>query len=128
MAFIEHEVPVARDQIRYLTFSDPALNQRYVDAPGGLVAPAADTADVLCAICHKLSEALNPLCQQLLTVDQNHRSGKGWSFSFTNTLLPCLNAFRCNGKAIRLPKPPGRRTSWLGKSHHRKQIQSRAGA
>jgi hypothetical protein len=32
------------------------------------------------------------------------------------TLLPDLRAWPCSGRAIRLPKPPAGKTSWLGKN------------
>ena len=40
----------------------------------------------------------------------------GHQASSTKTLAMRSPAFRCNGKAIRLPKPPFGRVSWLGNS------------
>ena len=60
--------------------------------------------------------------------DRNaHWSSYGRSSLSTNTLLPCSRAFRCRGKAIRLPKPPTGIVSWLGnkRSYDAKPISGR---
>src|ERR1700677_981749 len=71
MAFINNDVTVTGDQIRYLGFSKETLYQSHVDAAAGLATTATDGADTARIDRKKLRQPLGPLFEQLLSVYQD---------------------------------------------------------
>jgi hypothetical protein len=80
MAFIDDEVPVVSHKVRYLVFSDQALDDGNVDnARRAFLAPA-DNPDAIRADFKERAQPRQPLIQQLLPMDQD----QGIHFAFRN--------------------------------------------
>ena len=73
MAFVDDEMAVVRDEVRDLAVTHEALDQRDIDDAGRFAAPATDDSDVLRIDVEECLETLDPLGEQLATMDENER-------------------------------------------------------
>ena len=70
MTFIDDEMPIVSHKVRYLVFSDQALDDGNVDNARRTFLTTADNPDAICADCEERAQPRQPLIQQLLPMDQ----------------------------------------------------------
>ena len=73
MAFVNDQVTVVRDEVRYLSMTYEALDQRYVDNARRLTTPASDDPNIFWIDIKKHFQALDPLGEQFAPVDEYKR-------------------------------------------------------
>jgi hypothetical protein len=71
VAFIDDHLPIVTDTVIYDTVADKTLNDSYVEQSGRLISAAADSSDRLCGQFQKGCEALDPLIEQLPTMNEH---------------------------------------------------------
>ncbi len=71
MALVDDHVAVIADAVIHHTLSDQTLNQRHVELAVGFPLPAADAADGARRQSEKRGQPVDPLIEQLLSVDEH---------------------------------------------------------